>query len=106
MTEHTHYADEDLPEGAVVDGEKLAKDVDEEFDFVVIGSGAAGAVAAYTLTKAGFHVGILEEGPWVKTREFGEIVYDAFKRMFRDAGTQVLEGHSFMPLIQGRCVGG
>ena len=107
MSDHaTHYPDELLPEGSVVDGATLEHDVDEEFDFVVIGSGAAGAVSAHTLTKAGFSVGILEEGPWVKTREFGEKVFDAFKTMFRDAGTQVLEGHSFMPLIQGRCVGG
>ena len=102
----TRFPDEDLPEGSVVDGEKLTHDIDEQFDFVVIGSGASGAVAAHTLTHAGFTVGILEEGPWVKTREFGELVFDAFKRMFRDAGTQVLEGRSFMPLIQGRCVGG
>jgi choline dehydrogenase-like flavoprotein len=103
---HEHFADEDLPEGSVVDGETLAKDVDEAFDFVVIGSGASGAIAAHVLAKSGYSVGIVEEGPWVKTREFGEVVYEAFKRMFRDAGTQVLEGHSFMPLIQGRCVGG
>jgi choline dehydrogenase-like flavoprotein len=104
--DHRHFPDEDLPEGAVVDGELLARDVDEEFDYVVVGSGAAGAVAAHTLAKGGFAVAIVEEGPWVKTREFNETVYDAFKRMFRDAGTQVLEGHAFMPLIQGRCVGG
>jgi choline dehydrogenase-like flavoprotein len=107
MTEvETRFPDEDLPEGSVVDGETLTRDIDEEFDFVVIGSGAAGAVAAYTLTQAGFAVAILEEGAWVKTRQFGENVYEAFKTMFRDAGTQVLEGHSYMPLIQGRCVGG
>lgn len=107
MTDHaSHYPDEDLPEGAVVDGETITSDVDEEFDFVVVGSGASGAVAAHTLVDAGFTVGIVEEGPWVKTREFGDVVYDAFKRMFRDAGTQVLEGHSYIPLIQGRCVGG
>lgn len=104
--ESSRHPDEDLPEGAVVDGEALARDVDEEFDFVVVGSGASGAVAAYVLAKEGFSVAILEEGPWVKTRDFQEVVYEAFKRMFRDAGTQVLEGHSYMPLIQGRCVGG
>ena len=49
------------------------------FDYVVVGSGAAGAVAAHTLAKAGFSVAIVEEGPWVKTREFGERVYDAFR---------------------------
>src|SRR5580700_412003 len=104
--DHAHYPDDDLPEGSVVDGATLTKDLEEAFDFVVVGSGAAGAVAAHTLAKAGFAVAIVEEGPWVKTREFTEPVYEAFKRMFRDAGTQVLEGHAFMPLIQGRCVGG
>jgi choline dehydrogenase-like flavoprotein len=104
--DHAHYPDESLPEGSVVDGASLGKDVDDGFDYVVVGSGAAGAVAAHTLAKAGFSVAIVEEGPWVKTRDFGERVYEAFRRMFRDSGTQVLEGHSYIPLIQGRCVGG
>ena len=104
--DHAAHPDESLPEGSVVDGERLTKDVDEAFDFVVVGSGAAGAVAAHTLAQAGHSVAIVEEGPWVKTREFGERVYEAFRRMYRDAGTQVLEGRSYIPLIQGRCVGG
>ncbi len=104
--DHAHYPDDDLPEGSVVDGGTLERDVDDGYDYVVVGSGAAGAVAAHTLAKAGFSVAIVEEGPWVKTREFGERVYEAFRRMFRDSGTQVLEGHSYIPLIQGRCVGG
>ena len=104
--EHAFFPDEQLPEGGVVDGASLSHDVDEAFDFVVVGSGAAGAVAAHTLARAGFAVAMVEEGPWVKTREFGDKVSDAFTRMFRDAGTQVLEGHAYVPLIQGRCVGG
>lgn len=100
------HPDEDLPSGAVVCGEDLTAPVDEAFDFVVVGSGAAGAVAAHALARAGHRVAIVEEGPWVRTREFTGDVYSAFKRMFRDAGTQVLEGRSYMPLIQGRCVGG
>jgi choline dehydrogenase-like flavoprotein len=100
------FPDEALPEGAVVDGAHLTADVEDSFDYVVIGTGAAGAVAAHVLAKAGFSVAMAEEGPWVRTREFGERVYEAFRRMFRDAGTQVIEGRSFMPLIQGRCVGG
>jgi len=100
------FPDESLPEGAVVDGDALTRDADEAFDYVVVGSGAAGAVAAHVLASAGFSVAIAEEGPWVKTREFGEGVYEAFKRMFRDVGTQVMTGRSYIPLIQGRCVGG
>jgi choline dehydrogenase-like flavoprotein len=105
--DHDHgYPDESLPEGSVVDGETLSADVADAFDYVVVGSGAAGAVAAHTLVNAGFSVAIVEEGPWVKTREFGDRVSDAFRRMYRDAGTQVLEGRAYIPLIQGRCVGG
>jgi choline dehydrogenase-like flavoprotein len=100
------YPDELLPDGAVVEGDALRSDVDEAFDFVVVGSGAAGAVAAHTLAKAGYSVGILEEGPWVRTREFGVEVYPAFARMFREVGTQVVGGRALIPLIQGRCVGG
>jgi choline dehydrogenase-like flavoprotein len=100
------FPDELLPEGAVAEGSVLAADTVDIFDFVVVGSGAAGAVAAHTLASAGYSVGIVEEGPWVKTREFGTGIYDAFKRMMRGVGMQVVRGRSFMPLLQGRCVGG
>jgi choline dehydrogenase-like flavoprotein len=100
------FPDEDVPEGAVVDGAALAHDLDDEFDFVVVGSGAAGSVAAHTLAKAGWTVAIVEEGPWVKTRAFKEDVLATFHKMLRDAGTQVLKGRAFMPMLQGRCVGG
>ena len=33
-------------------------------------------------------------------------MYDAFRRLFRDAGMQVMEGRAYIPLLQGRCVGG
>ncbi len=102
----TPFPDEDLPEGSVVDGESLTSDRDESFDYVVIGSGAGGAVAAHTLASAGYKVAIVEEGPWVKTRDFGEDVLTAFRSMMRDAGTQVMSGRSHIPLVQGRCVGG
>src|ERR1700722_11300866 len=100
------FPDESLPAGSVVDGALLAGDVQDAFDYVVIGSGAAGAVAAHVLAKSGASVAIVEEGPWVRTRQFGERVYDAFRRLFRDAGMQVMEGRAYIPLLQGRCVGG
>ncbi len=100
------FPDEDLPEGSVVDGEALTSERDESFDYVVIGSGAGGAVAAHTLASAGYSVAIVEEGPWVKTRDFGEDVLTAFRSMMREAGTQVMSGRSHIPLVQGRCVGG
>lgn len=107
--EHTHHsghADEGLPEGAVIDGESLTRSVDDVFDVVIIGSGAAGATAAYTLTQAGLSVGIVEEGPWLKTKDVAKDVYGTFGRVMRQSGMQVLQGRAFMPLLQGRCVGG
>jgi len=98
--------DENLPEGAVVDGASIGADVDEAFDFVVVGTGAAGAVAAHRLADLGFVVAMVEEGPYVKTRDFGPDVISAFRTLMRDAATQAIEGRSFIPLLQGRCVGG
>jgi choline dehydrogenase-like flavoprotein len=100
------WPDEDLPDGSVIDGETLARSIGDVFDVIVIGSGAAGAVAAHTFVEAGLSVAIVEEGPWLKTREVTEDVHSAFSRAFRLKGMQVLQGRSFMPLIQGRCVGG
>lgn len=98
--------DERVPDGAIIDGELLDRCLEEAFDYVVVGSGAAGAVAAHVLAQSGASVVIVEEGPWVRTREFDGRVYGAFKRMFRDAGAQVIEGRAYVPLLQGRCVGG
>ncbi len=100
------FADEDLPEGSVVDGDAVSGPLVDEADFVVVGSGAAGGTAAYTLACAGYSVIVLEEGPYVKTRELVEEVHATFGRLFRSKGLQVLEGRAFMPMLQGRCVGG
>jgi choline dehydrogenase-like flavoprotein len=100
------YADENLREGSVVDGKELGRDVLEEYDFVVVGSGAAGSVAAHTLVSAGWTVAIVEEGAWVKSRTFKDDVLGTFRNVLRDTGTQVVKGRVFMPLLQGKCVGG
>lgn len=102
----SRYPDEGLPEGSVVDGETIMRPVDEIFDMVVVGSGAAGGVAAETLTRLGFSVGIVEEGPWLKTRDITVDVHTAFGRVMRQKGMQLLMGRSVMPMLQGRCVGG
>jgi choline dehydrogenase-like flavoprotein len=105
-TDERKFADEDLPEGSVVDGAAATAPLRDEADFVVVGTGAAGGSAARVLAGAGFSVLLVEEGPYMKTRDFGEDVRSAFKHMMRDAGTQAMEGRSFVPMIQGRVVGG
>src|SRR6476620_9190228 len=42
----------------------------EEVDFVIIGSGAAGGVMARELSRNGFSVVVLEQGPWLTERDF------------------------------------
>jgi len=49
---------------------------DDEVDFVVVGSGAAGGVVAKELSTAGFRVVVLEQGPWRTERDF---VHDEIK---------------------------
>jgi choline dehydrogenase-like flavoprotein len=95
-----------LPEGCHIDGGRARHPVSDTADFVVIGSGAGGATAALVLAEHGYSVLLVEEGPWVRTREFGRDLYPATRRMFRAMGTAVASGRAFVPLLQGSCVGG
>lgn len=95
-----------LPAGCEFDGRTARRPYDDEVDFVVVGSGAAGATAAHTLAEAGYEVAIVEEGPWVRTREFQRDFYPALKQLWRAMGTHVATGRSLIPYMQGRCVGG
>jgi choline dehydrogenase-like flavoprotein len=104
--EGRRFPDDDLPEGAVVDGTALRSSGGGSFDVVVVGSGAAGAVAAHALASAGLEVAIVEEGPWLKTRDVTEDVHSTFNRAMRLRGMQVLQGRAYVPMLQGRCVGG
>src|SRR4051794_14282422 len=103
---HKHLYPDDieaLPMGSVIDGSTVSRDLEDAADYVVIGSGAAGATAALHLAQAGFSVIIIEEGPWVRTREFGADVYPALKHMFREMGTNMALGRAMFPIMQGRC---
>jgi choline dehydrogenase-like flavoprotein len=90
----------------VVDGEALASGAGGSYDVIVVGSGAAGAVAAHVLASAGLTVAIVEEGPWLSTRDVRPDALTTFTRVMRDQGLQVLHGRAFVPMLQGRCVGG
>jgi choline dehydrogenase-like flavoprotein len=79
---------------------------DEEFDYVIVGSGAAGASAARVLADTGSSIVVLEEGPAVETAEFGDRAFPAFRRLYRDKGAQVARGRTFIPVVQGSCLGG
>ena len=78
----------------------------EVADFVIVGSGAAGATAALALGERGADVMVVEEGGWHRTGDFTEDLYGAMATLFRDFGAQVARGRSLFPVMEGACVGG
>jgi choline dehydrogenase-like flavoprotein len=66
VAEHTH-----AHQGAAVTPPKMKRYAPgTEVDFVIVGSGAAGGVVARELSRAGFSVIMLEQGPWLTTPDF------------------------------------
>jgi len=55
---------------------------EEEVDFVIVGSGAAGGVVAKELSSAGFKVVVLEQGPWRTEKEFPHDEMKVFNQNF------------------------
>jgi choline dehydrogenase-like flavoprotein len=90
----------------IFDGEKERRSVDETYDYVIIGSGAAGATAARVLADTGASIAVVEEGPAVDTKDFGDKVFPAFKKMVRNMGATIARGRAFIPVVQGSCLGG
>ena len=97
-----------MTEGRVFRFEALSdrKLVEDSADVVIIGTGAAGATAARVFCEAGLDVVCLEEGPLIETEELRADAYSGFRRGWRDLGFQAAEGRSFLPILQGSCVGG
>jgi choline dehydrogenase-like flavoprotein len=62
----------------------------ETVDFLIIGSGAAGGVIAKELSVAGFSVIVLEQGPWLREKDFthDEIKYTINNGLMNDSKTQ------------------
>ena len=90
----------------IYNGETERKAVDELYDYVIIGSGAAGATAARVLADTGASIAVVEEGPHVDTKEFGDKFFEANRRMFRNMGGTLARGRAFIPIVQGSCLGG
>jgi len=88
----------------------------EEVDFVIVGSGAAGGIMAKELSTAGFSVVVLEQGPYLRERDFH---HDEFGVTFQSAltndpkrqpstarKTEAEKAHGDQAVIYGRQVGG
>ena len=88
----------------------------EAVDFAIVGSGAAGGVMARELSRAGFRVVVLEQGPDVREKDFQ---HNELKYIFQSAISNdwKIEPNTFRQtesekarvqpaLLYGRCVGG
>ncbi|MEP7064525.1 MAG: GMC family oxidoreductase [Gemmatimonadota bacterium] len=62
----------------------------DEVDFVIVGSGAAGGVMARELSQAGFRVVVLEQGPYLRAADFkhDELAIGAMSALTNDHHTQ------------------
>lgn len=86
--------------------EDITRPVQEDADFVVVGSGAAGSTAAWILADAGHDVVIVEEGPPVSPKDFGDPMFPAMSTLYRNGGFETMTGRSVITTLQGRVVGG
>jgi choline dehydrogenase-like flavoprotein len=91
--------------GRVVDGAELADLTSVEADFVVVGSGAGGSVAAAVLAQSGARVVVLEEGGHYTKHDFNMQESWAYPALYQDHGNRATDDLSIL-LMQGRSVGG
>jgi choline dehydrogenase-like flavoprotein len=78
----------------------------EEFDYVVVGSGAGGASAARVFADVTRSVAVVEEGHRVEPSGFQDHAFPTFRRLYRGMGAQLTAGRAPMPVLQACCVGG
>ncbi|MGZ3699537.1 MAG: GMC family oxidoreductase N-terminal domain-containing protein [Bdellovibrionota bacterium] len=86
------------------DAALLKSDLTEHYDYVIVGSGAGGAVAAKELAEGGAKVAILEEGAY--HREHRDPAFQAIRRLYRDQGLTTTLGSPIIAVPTGRCFGG
>lgn len=82
------------------------EDLDAEFDFVVVGSGAGGAAAAVQLARGGAKVCVVEAGAWRDPRDYPESAFGGMRDLMDNFGALVTMGRAFWPVVQARVVGG
>ncbi|MBL9068172.1 MAG: GMC family oxidoreductase [Sphingopyxis sp.] len=77
----------------------------DEYDVVVVGSGAGGAVAAHNIAAQGYKVLIVEAGPFFPSPKINHHELDMIANLYKHGALQTSTNRDFV-VFQGRCVGG
>ena len=91
----------EIDDAHILDAATLA----DEYDVVVVGSGAGGAVAAYHVAARGYKVLIVEAGPFYPSPRIDHHELDMVANLFKHGALQTSTDRDFV-VFQGRCVGG
>lgn len=75
-------------------------------DYLVIGSGAGGSVAAALIAEKGYKVIVVEEGPYVPTSALNDKIGQMTSLLYRDHGIFPFLGKPSLAFAEGKCVGG
>lgn len=85
---------------------KKGEDFALEVDYVVVGSGAGGATAAFRLVQSGAKVAVVDSGSWRDSHQFPKSVLGATSQNLANGARTMVLGKNSWPIIQGRAVGG
>ena len=84
----------------------LRRGFDDAADVVVVGTGAAGAVAAANFAAAGLRTVVLEAGPEVRPEDMTRDAPRFLSKYYWEGGLRLIRGKAAIPSMQGRCLGG
>ena len=77
-----------------------------ECDVCIIGSGAGGAAAAWSLSQKGLSVICLEAGGHFTTKDFSQDLGVASRQLYAEDGQRLMTGNLFIPVAGGEALGG
>ena len=77
-----------------------------EYDFIVVGSGAAGGIIFNELKKNNKNVLLIEEGNHYSKKNYRKEFYYSLKNLWKSSGYQYAIGNISLPLLQGVSIGG